>query len=377
MFTYIFYYLFAFLIFLVIYFDVFNPKHKYYIFTFRCVYLLMALLVAFRYGVGNDTPGYMNFYKLVPTIDKLNSSFFEITRSQPLFIVMCSLCKTISNDFVLVQICQSFLFFNSLYILLKKLKLRYFFFLFIFFGGVYILEMVALRESLGLSFCFYALNYYLDNKYFRYYVLVTIGILFHTGVIVFYILPLMKLLKELSTKNFLILCVVAGLIFLAVNSVKDILQVVQVTAELGNAELSEENNLGLSTIILYSYEIIIVYYFSVLKGENKKVDFIYFGILSILLSFGGTAVLDIIYRYSSHFMIFYFFLLKDTLKKMKPNVISLIFVTFIVYSPIMKFTTITEEHPVLKYYSVFDSDKSEIDRIIRNTGTPLLLDYKN
>lgn len=376
MFTYIFYYLFAFLILLVIYFDVFNPKHKYYIFTFKCVYLFMALLVAFRYGVGNDTPGYMNFFKLVPTLDNLNSSFFEITRSQPLFVVLCSACKTIFNDFVLVQIFQAFLFFNSLYLLLKKLQLRYFFFLFIFYGSIYILEMTALRESLGLSFCFYALIFYLDKKYVKYYFLITVGILFHTGVIVFYLLPLVNVFKKLNTKNFLILCVGTMALFWGLSQIKDILELLDANStELGRAEV-EEQNLRITTVILYVVEISVVYYYSILKGENERADLIYFGIFYLLISFGGSALLEIVYRYSAHFIIFYFYLLKDTIINMKKNkIVSLILITFIVYIPISKFTSVSEEHPVLKYYSVFDIDKSEMDRTIRNTGTPLLLGF--
>ena len=163
-------------------------------------------------------------------------------------------------------------------------------------------------------------------------------------------------------------------LFAVLSQIQDVLLLLDASStEIGRAEV-ESQNLRFTTVILYVVEISVVYYYSILKGKNEKIDLIYFGVFYLLISFAGSAFLEIVYRYTAHFTIFNFYLLKDTITNMKTNrLISAVFISFVLYIPISKFTSVTEEHPILKYYSVFDSDKSEIDRIIRNSETPLLL----
>ena len=45
-------------------------KTKFYNISFNVLYLLLALLVAFRYGVGIDTINYMIAFDYIPPIDE-------------------------------------------------------------------------------------------------------------------------------------------------------------------------------------------------------------------------------------------------------------------------------------------------------------------
>lgn len=165
-------------------------KTKFYIISFNALYLLLALLVAFRYGVGTDTINYMIAFDYIPPIGKLSLLDFSSFRFQPLYTLINSICKSIYPDFVLVQILHSILFYHSLYLLLRKLNLRRFYLLFIFFSSMYFGPgMQMMREGFALAFCFYALLFYLKNKYILYYLLVLVGFGFHSGVVVFFILP--------------------------------------------------------------------------------------------------------------------------------------------------------------------------------------------
>ena len=105
-------YLFHFLLFVLIYYifkyDI-KKSTKGYLKTFKCFYTLLALLVAFRYGVGVDTSNYMAAYDEVPPINNLEIEDFIRFRFQPFYLIINSLCKYITNNFVLLQIFQSIL----------------------------------------------------------------------------------------------------------------------------------------------------------------------------------------------------------------------------------------------------------------------------
>ena len=100
-------YLFQFLLFVLIYyifkFDI-NNSRKGYLKTFKCFYTLLALLVAFRYGVGVDTSNYMAAYDEVPPINNLEIEDFIRFRFQPFYLIINSLCKYMTDNFVLLQI---------------------------------------------------------------------------------------------------------------------------------------------------------------------------------------------------------------------------------------------------------------------------------
>jgi hypothetical protein len=352
-----------------IFFDGFREGKKIYLKVFNVTYIFMPLFMAFQYGVGIDTAGYMNFYEYVPKLDKLDYHFLGLTRAQPLFILLCSLCKTITEDFVLIQIVQATLFCHSLYVLLKRLKLRYFFFLFIFYGEVYMGEMSGLRECLALSFCFYALIFYLDKKYLSFYSLVTIGVLFHTGVFIFYLFPLFRLFKKLNTKNVLVTIGFVVVLFILFYNY----QIWFSVSELSRGVL-ESREYRFTSILYFLIILYFVYYYSILKGNDRCPDLIYLGFFSIVLLIAGTLNFEILYRYRAHFIILFFYLIKDTLKNMRSDKIVLyFFILCLAYIPISKFMTVNESHPVIKYYSVFESDKSEKTREIKNGKLPLFI----
>ena len=115
-----------------------------------------------------------------------------------------------------------------------------------------------------------------------------------------------------------------------------------------------------------------MYYYSILKGGNRCPYLIYLGLFSVLLLLAGTLNFEILYRYRAHFIVPFFYLTKDTLNNMRRDTISLLlFLFFLAYIPMSKFLVVTEAYPVVKYYSVFDFDKSEKTREIKNGKLPL------
>lgn len=394
MLLYILYYIFVLLILLTIYFDGFRANHRHYKSVFKCIYITLGLLMAFRYGVGNDTPGYMQFYNIVPPLDKLSTSFLLQLRSQPLFAILCSACKTITNNFVIIQILQAFLFSHSFYLLMNRLGLCKFIFLYIFYCFVWRHELSALRECFALSFCFYGFLYYLDNKYKKYYTLVTVGFLFHSGVAIFFLFPLLKFFRTLNTRNFLILTIGVIAIFATLTTIQEyLLQSFISTAEIASRAKIEQRDIKYTTIILYVVQIAFLYYYSINKGhnklsinkghnkyninkgQNKRPDLIYSGLFYVIFSFIGVAYLVIAFRYTAHFALFYYYIIADSLSNMKRDtLIKVVFLTFVLYVPTQQMIVARDDRGnILEYYSVFDSDKDAMDRIIRDAALPLFL----
>ena len=118
---------------LVLLFDTQNQPKKQYLSVFNIVYVALVLLAAFSYGVGNDTLKYQLTFQYTPTLSKLDWNYFMIQRSQPLYVLLNSVCKTIFDDFLFLQLLRISLLYHSLYLLLRKLDLRRFLVLFFFF----------------------------------------------------------------------------------------------------------------------------------------------------------------------------------------------------------------------------------------------------
>lgn len=368
-------YLFQFLLFLLIYyifkFDI-NNSRKGYLKTFKCFYTLLALLVAFRYGVGVDTSNYMAAYDEVPPINNLEIEDFIRFRFQPFYLIINSLCKYITDNFVLLQIFQSILFYHSLYLLLKKLNLRKFYILFIFYTYMYFSSgMAAMRESFALAFCMYGLNYYLCSKWIKYYILAFIGFMFHTGAIIFFIFPFYKLFKKRNLRNYLLFiigcCFAFSLITILQNLLGNLIADGSISRYSLNGGSINKINTIRNIIILW-----IIYMFCIKskKAHNTySMDIILLGATYVVMDLFSGSFLPILFRFSSHFFIFFCCCTKIIIDNIhKKNLTSFFVIFFLFYQPIARcqglFNKETKQY--FYYSSVFSFDKTHNRKIINS-----------
>ena len=353
---------------LMVLYDIGHVQKRAYSKMFQIVYTVLALLVAFRYMTGNDTPNYMFQYDYIPPIYDLDLATFVLVRAQPLYTVFVSLCKTVYGDFVFVQIVQAFLFFHSFYLLLGRLDIRKFYILFLFYGYVYLAEMSALRESLGLAFCFYALLYYLKGNLKGYYLLVTAGFFLHSGMIIFFLMPTVRLLKDLSIKNVII-------IFLSTLIVPMLyLKFASLGISIGDNSINRYANedggtqgFKLTTAIYTFLQLALFVYYLVVKKSKGRPDFIYLGgVFYVMLVLVGSAFLPIFYRFTSHFAVFFYYAISELFKNIKksPMIIAFAYLIF-ASSSLLKFTAGLGENGMI-YCSVFSSetDKRAMKRLM-------------
>ncbi|MBR5483594.1 MAG: EpsG family protein [Alistipes sp.] len=83
-----------------------NIGNKSRFFYFLCG--LISLVSGLRYHIGSDTANYMNYFIEVPTISNILTSVDFDDLSQPLWFLLNSICKTVVDDFILVQLVHSF-----------------------------------------------------------------------------------------------------------------------------------------------------------------------------------------------------------------------------------------------------------------------------
>ncbi len=368
-------YLFHFLLFVLIYYifkyDI-KKSTKGYLKTFKCFYTLLALLVAFRYGVGVDTSNYMAAYDEVPPINNLEIEDFIRFRFQPFYLIINSLCKYITNNFVLLQIFQSILFYHSLYLLLKKLNLRKFYILFIFYTYMYFSSgMAAMRESFALAFCMYGLNYYLCSKWIKYYILVFIGFMFHTGAIIFFIFPFYKLFKKRNLRNYLLFIIGCCFAFSLITILQNLLGNLIADGSISRYSLIGGSINKINTIrniiILW---IIYMFCIKLKKAHNTySMDIILLGATYVIMDLFSGSFLPILFRFSSHFFIFFCCCTKIIIDNIhKKNLTSFFVIFFLFYQPIARcqglFNKETKQY--FYYSSVFSFDKTHNRKIINS-----------
>lgn len=348
-------------------FELFKKK-KFYNISFNVLYLLLALLVAFRYGVGIDTINYMIAFDYIPPIDKLSLLDFSSFRFQPLYTLINSICKSIYPDFVLVQILHSILFYHSLYLLLREFNLRRFYLLFIFFSSMYFGPgMQMMREGFALAFCFYALLFYIKNKYILYYLLVLVGFGFHSGVVVFFILPVIDYIIRKNTYNskvfflFVLICVI---------SLYSLDSITSIFSGLGDSSIERykaiDSHVSFSyTAAIRTFVVIFILYAKIFKTKEIEAFYFYLGVLSLIFDFFAASFMPILFRIASYFILFYFICVDALFGQIKNNKLLYIFAcVFIFYQPFARGINdlfISEDTaPYEKYCSVFSSveDKS-------------------
>ena len=156
------------------------------------VLVILICIAGFRYRMGGDTIQYMLYYAnhAVP-LDSLKQETFTSSRYAPGYVLINSICRTIIDDFMLVQIFVAIIF-NSIvfYFLWKNTKNKYFALL-LYTLLLYIpMNMEVLRESLAVGVFLLAWPFFRDGKWLWYYALCFVALLFHVSSIVLFLFPI-------------------------------------------------------------------------------------------------------------------------------------------------------------------------------------------
>ncbi len=158
------------------------------------LFLYLVLLLGLRFEVGGDTLNYMMFYESQSDLSQWTFSFGGTF--QPLYSFLCSITKTVSSDFYVFQFLHAILLNSLLFYFISRNTQHRFLCLFVIFMTFYLyFSTEILRESLAVLI--FAINFENLRKgnWLRYYVGVTICVLFHLSALILTILPFFRWIK--------------------------------------------------------------------------------------------------------------------------------------------------------------------------------------
>lgn len=241
------------------------------------VYFIIVCLSGFRYKLGADTIAYMSNYNFLPSLSGLMNFDFNSVRYDPLWIIFCSICKFINNDFFFMQFVHSLivnaLFFIYIY---NNAKNKYTALLFYYLFGFLYFNTEIMRESLAVAVFITSLRFYYKRKWLNYFLFSILAFFIHSSAFIVLFFPLLSFINVNISKGSLIIlgCLIisASLIWSFIGENIQLLFSLSASIEdKANAYLNRSDYIyNLNGIILGIVLLVIVPFAFVLLGFKMK-----------------------------------------------------------------------------------------------------------
>lgn len=181
---------------LSIIYDYYGVK-KNKIYAYWLSVFILIIVAGFRYRVGLDSIRLEEWYRSCPNIFELSTDLiFADRRFQPLWIILCSLLKTITPDYVLLQFVQSALVNILIFNFIKKKTAYIFSAVLIYFFLAYLLfNFEIMRESLAVAISLYAVLNLEKKKWAKFLILSLVAFQIHVSAFIILIFPLIYNVK--------------------------------------------------------------------------------------------------------------------------------------------------------------------------------------
>lgn len=351
-----------------------NPRL--YIRIFNLTYIFLTLIAVFRYGVGMDTPSYMSVFEYIPSIKDLRISDFALFRFQPLFLLICSLSKSIYNDFFILQIFQCTIFFGGIYFAMRELKIRRFYLLIIFFLSTYIVSgLSAMRESFSIGFGLFSYLAFIKGRKKTFFLLLLASYGCHSAGMIFCVPPLLsKVITKNHFRTLVLFILTSFAVFFLIEQIQSIIGKYvadNAVSRYSNFEAKEFNLVNLTKNIA---QIFFLYFFIIRKTISpKELVLSYLALSYIILDILTSTYMGVLYRFSSYLIVFYlwaiFRIFTTNFSKKYMPIFTLGFFVFY-YQPIARYIHLfsyREGKAALEYYCfVFSDNKTYYNKQIEN-----------
>lgn len=294
----------------------------------------VVLMFSFRYRIGTDSVSYQYFFeKLLPSLGNLNiGTLTQDFVYEPGFVIFSSIIKTIFGDWLFFQIITSCMINGTIFYFLYK-RTPYFFLsaLLYFVLSSFSLTCESIRQSLAMVLFLWSIPYLENNKYIKYYLLLTIAFTFHYSSVILWLLPLLKWCKVNIWYSYAFLM----FLFLAGGAIRsqfgDMVELIGgyyagferagTTYGEGSRYMNDVINLNAALMSLFRILTYIVVSYSLRKSQ-RLIQYNY--LLFIFLCWQMLSInLGIFYRFASYFSIFGILYLTDGLllsyKSAKPK----------------------------------------------------------
>lgn len=151
-----------------------------------------VLIAGCRHYVGGDTIRYMRYFESYPLIQDIFTSV-GVEHFNPLWVLLSSIVKTIYDNFVFFQFIHAIIVNGVIFYFFKKNTTHIFsacLVYYIYFFLYYNTEI--LRESLSVCLFLLSIPFYEKKKWWKFYIMCTLALLFHTSSIILYLLPIFR-----------------------------------------------------------------------------------------------------------------------------------------------------------------------------------------
>lgn len=282
--------------FAIYYFDILGNRRQ----RLVCYYVVLIYIVflsGLSYRVGGDTIFYAEAFRDIPTLHQISWKEFLDTTYQPLYFLLCVVCKSITEDFWFMHLCQSWIVCSVCFYFIRKETDYIFSGALLFIGCIYpYFCFEILKESLAI--CMTLLGYLQLQKknYYKFYVFAVLAFLFHfSGVIAFFI-PLMRRIK-LNKFFFLWMLAMLGVMLFINNYISNMTIFGDMIAEkyAFYMDVAGERNNNWIIVAFIRYVLIPLFAFIWLRWTYRKVNFEWAYCTYILFGI-GTLGLGIIFE---------------------------------------------------------------------------------
>ncbi len=165
---------------------------------FYVVLFILICLAGFRGDIGTDTIKYHNWFDSLPPLGQLSGQTLASTRFEPIFVILCSLCKSIYSEWLLPQLLFATFINCTILTFIKQNTSKVFLAVLLYFiTTFYVLNCEEIRQALSFSFILIGFQWWNKKKsIWYYYIPAIIAIGFHSSAIVFLLLPFIPNLFE-------------------------------------------------------------------------------------------------------------------------------------------------------------------------------------
>lgn len=172
----------------------YRGKEQNRLFWWIFMLVLLICVAGFRYQMGADSIRYEKYYEESPTLGRLKLSDFQNSRFAPFYVLLTSICRTISSEFMLMQFVEAIVVNGVFFLFIWRQTKHIFIGGFLYFFFLYImLNMQVLREAFAVSIFLLSWPYFVSGKWLKYYLCCLLAFMFHVSSIVLFVLPLINL----------------------------------------------------------------------------------------------------------------------------------------------------------------------------------------
>ncbi len=356
-----------FLIFLGVYFDLLGNKKSINKWI-NVTIVVLTLLAGFRYHIGTDSVYYEMIYSDWPTLFNLKLRHFTESDFAPLYVFYFSFLRTISKDFVIVQLVTSAIINISVIKFIQKYFGTDFIFTFIllyFCTFFYSVNCETLRESLAISVFLWSIKYFKEGRWLKYYFLSLVAFLFHYGAFLLIFLPLIRNWR--FTKKSIIFIIIIPLVFWLIpleNIVWWVISSGAVFSRFLEYMSGSEMETGFSVSAIINQLVLplfFIFYLTRKDDEEKWGNMSFMLVAYLITAWMATLIIGIFYRYNVYFGVFYYAMYAATIVDISKRYFKRIVFIFILLLMPFLYTVYNNWNNVY-VYELF-SDMKRIDLI--------------